>query len=601
MERDSQTLRDLALALSEDERKHLRQRIATSLSLRERDAEGELAAGTSYRSRDEVMRDEIPRLSFWQRLRYFLRRLFSTRSDDHAYVEFRIAEVRRHAIRTMPSLRPMETHSVDASVAGEIWKLYKSAYPIIPLFLDLWRSGGYMQRVIEHLLDRRIPDSKRTLHEFASLEELQEVFHRTERKGDVREHVVRRIDEYVESVPAKVLSELRLGLRPFYYLKQVATYSFNGLFEVFGFDPGVIPPEELPPFKDAPTSAALPLLELLYLALFTSTKLDEDFFIHDEVLERYLALRAEEPDEPDEHHKPLSGEDLSHEVKRFETHLRHLHDACFYTLRNVPLADLIRYYRRDPWMRIRPYVPAIKLEEFYRSSLMISVLSELDKSFADVLKGVVERLRNELFKGDPPAMTYFRAGADLLAGGNHGPRNYAHIQSLTLAFNFFRFIYHGRMQETYRILTRVLPVRQRDSSSDLVTHLSGLEEVYADLEDFDHSFSTESQDGKAYFRVRYGVETDNTLARSYRSQVTQRDRESAALVDRTLEHVRGLAGVTSNLIAGLTDQIRERYASNDTRVNNLDGLDRLLESHEGRLRLFEHLMGHVRAMEATKS
>jgi hypothetical protein len=232
---------------------------------------------------------------------------------------------------------------------------------------------------------------------------------------------------------------------------------------------------------------------------------------------------------------------------------------------------------------------------------MISVLSELDNRFPEVLSGVVDKLRQELFNGDPPPMTYFRTGSDLLASGNLGPQRYSHLGSLTMTFNFFRFVYHGRMQESYRILTRVLPVRQRDSSSDLVTHLSGLEEVYADIEDFDHSFSTESQDGKAYFRIRYGVESDKSLARSYRSQVSQRERESAMLVDRALEHVRGLANVTNSISAGLTDQIRERYASSDTRVNSVDGLDQLLESHEKRLRLFVRLMGHVRAMEARSS
>jgi hypothetical protein len=594
MENSSQTFRDLALALTEDERKQLRQRIATSLSLREKDSEGELATGSAYQSRDEVMKEEIPRLSLMQRVRFFFRRLFSARSDEHAYVEFRVAEVRRRALGVMPALRPMESHSVSASVAVSVWSLYQDAYPAIPLFLDLWRSGGYMQDCIEHLLDQRIPDSRKGLYEFASLEQLQEMFHKTERKGEVRQFVVRQIEQYVHEIPRHLLEELKEGLRPFYFMKQIATFSFNDLFEVFGFDPGVIPPEDTPPFRDAPTSAALPMLELLYLALYTTTKLDSDFPIHDELLAHYLYLSARE-EQPESESSEAREVDESG-IRRLRDHLRGLHGACVQFLKRVPLADMIRFYRRDPWMRIRPYVPAIRLEEFYQSSLMISVLTELDQRFPDVRKGVIERLKAELFQGEPPPMDFFRPGNDLLAAGS-GPQRFTHILSVTLAFNFFRFVYRGRMQETFRILTRILPVRQRDSSSDLVTHISGLEEVHADIEDFDHSFSTESQDGKAYFRVRFGVETDATLARSYRSQVAQRDRESALLVDRTLEHIRGLISVVDLLSSGLTDQIRERYATSDTRANSVDGIDRLLDSHEQKLKLFERLMGHVRAME----
>jgi hypothetical protein len=153
------------------------------------------------------------------------------------------------------------------------------------------------------------------------------------------------------------------------------------------------------------------------------------------------------------------------------------------------------------------------------------------------------------------------------------------------------------MQEMFRILSRILPVRQRDSSSDLATHLAGVDEIFADIEDFDASFSPETEDGKAYFRVRYGVEKDVSLQRSYHNQLLQRDRESGVLVERAVEHLRGLRRVIGSLETSLTDQTRERYAANDPRVNELDGLDQLLATQAQKLDQFNGVIGHIRAME----
>jgi len=153
------------------------------------------------------------------------------------------------------------------------------------------------------------------------------------------------------------------------------------------------------------------------------------------------------------------------------------------------------------------------------------------------------------------------------------------------------------MQDMVRILSRLLPVRQRESSSDLIVHVSGVEEALADIEDFDRTFSPDSDDGKSYYRVRYAVESDITMQRSFRNLVQQRDRDAAGLVDRASEHVEGLARIFATVQQGLTDQTRERYASIDTRVNPVDGLDHLLDEQRERLDRYIRLIRQVRAME----
>ncbi|MFW5783413.1 MAG: DUF5312 family protein [Spirochaetota bacterium] len=601
-ERPSSTFRDLARALSEDERRSLLQRISQSLSLKQPRSDRPFRQVVGEQSRSEVIAHEIAEMGFWQRVRYFIRRLFSAKNEQETYLEFKLAHIRRRARYVCPRLGAIEHHSASATIADRTWELYRVAYPTIPLFHDFWKGGEYWQESVEHLLEQRVPGAKSSLYDLVRLEELQEAFFRNELKGDVRKLVVDRLGEYLQSIPDELLARIKEGLLPFYHLRQIGLFEFNRFFEVFGFNPGIAPPEETPPFRDAPASAALPVLESLYYALHSAGKIDPDFYVHSEIIDRYLEIKERRPDQVGG--AGTDGEERSErEYRRRKTRLeetkegiRELHQTCRSLARAVPFADLIRYYTRDPWLRIKPYVPELNLREFYRSYLMIRLLGELDSRFPEIRRGVADRMTRELFDADPPSMSYFRTGVQITPEKGGFP-TFLHMRSLTVAYSFLRFLYRGRMQEMVRILSRILPVRQRDSSSDLIVHVSGTEAALADIEDFDRSFSPETEDGKAFYHVRYAVESDVTMQRSYRNLVQQRDREAAAIVDKATEHISSLARVFETLERDLTDQVRERYAAADHRVNSLDGLDRLLREQRAKMEKYVSLIRQVRAME----
>ena len=585
----------MALALTEDERKSLLKRIAAGLNLRAV-TDPRYRSAVVDRRRAEVIAREIRSMGFWRRLRFAVRRLFGTRSDDHTYIEFRLTELRRRARSVCPALHPIEPLSIGSAVANQTFGLYRVVYPLIPFFLDLWKGPGYLEESVEHLLSQRIPAARSELHEFVTMEELQDVFLRRELKGEVREFVMARLDAYLEEIPDELLTQLEEGLLPFYFLKPIALFDYRGFFTAFGFDPGIAPPQDTPPFRNAATSAALPVVERLYSALRTAGRLESGFSLHTEILDRYLEMKEREKRSAAEGTADQAYRQRLTRVEELRDQLRALHAAVGMLSRTTPLADLIRYHTRNPWLRIKPYMPRLELREFYRSYLMIRVLGRLDEVFPEVRRGVVDRMTAELFGDDVPSLTYYRAGMQLTPAGG-GYAAFAHMRSLTVAYAFLRSHYSGRMQECLRILSRILPVRQRDSSSDLITHVSGLEEALADIEHFDAGFSTDSDDGKAYLLIRYAVEKDPTMQRSLRNLIQQRDREAAVLVDRTTEHLVGLAAVFDSIQRSLTDQIRERYAEADGRANPVDGLDRLVGEQRRKLDRFMRLIRQTRAME----
>ncbi len=598
--RPTTTFRDLALALSEDERRSLHKRVSNALNLQPQTPKNAFRSAVDDRSRRELIAKEIGSLSIWDRLRFFFRKLLSTHSDEQAYVDFRLAGLRRRAKNICPALAPIEHHTMGPEVARHAWDLYRAAYPVIPVFLDFWRGGSYLQNAVEYLLAQRIPAARSDLYEFATLDELQEMFLRNELKADVRRLVVERLDAYLDEIPSELFRHLEEGLLPFYYLRQLCLFNFNGFFATFGFDPGITPPEQLPPFRESPATAALPGIEGLYYSLYAAAKLETDFYFHTEILDRYLEQKEAESRGGNDGSAESGGEqgyeDRRGHLQSLRDEIYALHAAGKKILRDIPFADLIRYYTHDPWLRITSNVPELKLREFYRSYLMIRVLGRLDEKFPDIRRGVVDRMTHELFDASPPPMSFFREGLQLTPQ-IAGIPGFRHMRSISTSYAFLRHVYRGRLQEMIRNITRILPVRQRDSTNDLALHVSGVEQSIADMDDFDDSFSPDSDDGKSYYRVRYAAEKDVTMQRSLRNVIQQRDRGAAAIVDKCTEHVTGLISALESVHRGLTDQIRERYAEADGRVNAVDGLDNLLEAHLDRLKLFDRLIRQMRAME----
>lgn len=606
------TFRDLALALTDEERKGLLRKVSSALSLH-RDATPAVVPSELSRDRRlELIREEISNLSLFEKLIFWFKKLLSAKSEEDTFVAYKLAGL-RHRLRSA-GLTVVAPHTISEVVAREVWQLYKAAYPLVPIYLDWWREGTYLQEGVEHLLSLRIPGARTDLYDFAGLEELQDTYLQTERKHDVRELVLKRLEEYLTDVPDEVFDHLYQGLLPIYHYRAICLFNYNLFFDVFGFDPGVVPPEDTPPFREAPTTAALAHIEQLYGALYAAARLPKDAYIHSELLDRYLEMKDAEvpeaaatddaPDQPTSAspQAPATPDEESAYRDRQETvdELRAAHrqlgTAAAKLTRRIPFVELVRYYRNDPYYKLLAQVPKIKLKEFYSSYLTIRLLSQVDREFREIRRGVVSRLTKNLFGKEPPPFEYFRPGIQP-ATGLMGLPPFRHMKSLNVMYNFLRLVYHGRMQDMVRILSRILPIRQRDASSELVVHVAGLEDVHDQIRAFDYSFSPESDEGKAFLRIRYAMERDISQQRTYRSIVTQKDRESRALIDRGLEHVKGLERAFDGIRRSATDQLRERYASADSLVSRLDGLDNLLDKQLKQLAIFNRLIRQVIAGE----
>jgi hypothetical protein len=350
---------------------------------------------------------------------------------------------------------------------------------------------------------------------------------------------------------------------------------------------------EKPTFRRASPHGTLALIEELYYGVFSALKVPRKVFVHRELLVDY-ADHAREED------KPRTEQDRQTLVDRLSQDLTEIRTVVERFNQKVPIVDIIRYHRRNPYYRFMAYAPRLNLREFYNNSLRIEVLSALDESFFDIRKGVVERLTREIFGGDIDRFEFLpdSTPAPLRKLGLPSLKN---VRALNVLHAYARGPYTEELQEFLRVLSRMMPTRRKTAASDIVTHSSGLQDVEDKALHLDRAFSPDADSGKLYHRIRYSAEKDPGQHRSFRNLISQTDREIGTLLDQGIEHVEGLRTVLQELSKDVPDALAERYALYDPTNANPDALKLKLAEESDTLYKLETLITQTIIIEEQES
>jgi hypothetical protein len=574
----STRFKELVQALPEQERKDLYRRIIKSLSLDYDRTQHIYPAEVQKTQRAELIRRDMDRMSFSMRFRVWIRRLFTGRDRETCFVDARLATL-RHIIRAA-GLQPGGTpaSSIDPAIADRVFELYRAAYPVIPLFGHLWGRRESMRAIIHRLLATKIPDAKHEPADLLPKSDMEDIFIRTQSKEDIRRELLARLDAYLREIPNEVYAQIETGIVPLYYLRDLCLFDFQSFFQQFGHRPGLAPPTEKPGMRQARAQAALPHLEELYYGIFSALKVPRHFSVHRELLEDF-ADRNEEGGNGDGSDGTGGGgrgttaaQERDAVVDHLSEHLTDLHEAVLRFNARVPLVELIRYYRHDPYYRIMAYSPQVNLREFYNNSMRIEVLSRLDEEFPEIRRGVIDRLIGEIFGGDLPHFHYLPEStpSSLRKLGLPAIKN---VAALNVLYQYIRGPYRRKLQEFVRVLGRMMPARQKELASSLARHSSGLLDVEEKAEHLDGGFSPDADSGKLFHRVRYAAESDPAQHRSYRNLVAQTDREIGALIDEGLGHLEGIRSVIQELSGDVPDVLKDRYSLYDPTAPHRDALE----------------------------
>jgi hypothetical protein len=580
---------ELARALSDKERKALLERIAQSLSMHGDDRRRIIHGELRQERRAELIAADMNRLTVWERFRLWIKRVLSGRADEDVFLKFRLGQARERVRLGDDELVDFKNRVLLAGLPEAIRPLCRGIVETRDFFYVLWKDTDSLRQVLDYLLAKRVPDAKRSLNQFCSSREMQETFRITESRNQLKKLVLDRVSEYVDRIPPSVMEEIEEGLKPLYLLKDLATYDFDDFFVQFQSSEDEARSSGEVHFHGAAGHRVLDRLEDLYLALYSVGRIRGEATIYPEVLNYYLAVRngTIDPANPVEIPESADISTLRNSIMKVVQEARRIRDE-------IPMVDIIRFFRNDPYYRFLAYVPRLKLRDFYYSNLKIEVLQELDQRFHDLRMGALGQMIQEVFPQGLKQFEYFHPEIQS-AIKRAGVGQLLVYRSLQVVHTFISSIYRGGLLEFMRIMGRLMPVRTtRQSGVDLTLSIASLDDVAERLRNFDLSFSPDADDGKTFYRFRHtSSDRDSGQIAAFKALVLQKDRDAGVIIEKFQDQMRALQQAFQAVKRSAHQQLNERYQAFESTLADDRPFDSRLESYTRSLENTEKILNQM--------
>jgi hypothetical protein len=224
--------------------------------------------------------------------------------------------------------------------------------------------------------------------------------------------------------------------------------------------------------------------------------------------------------------------------------------------RRVPLLDLLRYFRRDPYLRLEFSVPRLQLRPAYASLLREHFLAQLAEKLSAVKQNVIERRLHEIFRSEQLLELFYyndRPGFDFR---KLGLPYFAHSRSLMVLYNFLSKIYKGFVQEAIQAANSYIFAGNRIVQTRLMQSAGGLEELEAKIVLLDRSLSPEEEDGRALTAFRSRITTDLSQQKLYRGFIAQKDKEARDLLEQGIDHLQSIKRHFDETVASPVESVK---------------------------------------------
>jgi hypothetical protein len=364
---------------------------------------------------------------------------------------------------------------------------------------------------------------------------MEEIFAQTGQTEEIRKKLSLRLNDYVRTIPETFMLQLEEQIRLHLSLGRLASFPFASFFRYFNCVLGETIDPKYPPFENAPVMLTLDLMEKLHVVFGLLHRSAPDYLYAEEPIAYYLYLRAGLKPGAEGGEERIGTElgQLRADVLALAKQIEDFESA-------VPLLDLLRYFRKDPWYQLAFNPPRLYLKSLYFSTLKTRLSVELEERLGTIKERVIDRKIQELLKGQRiVGFMHYQENPDF-DFRKLGLPFFSSIRSLTLVYNYLQMQFKGAMQEAAQIVSGTALANNRILQSRLAQNISGLEDLEARVVLFDRSLSPDEEDGKQMGRFRFSVATDLLLQKTYRSFVAQKDRDARDLIDKAREFLTGV-------------------------------------------------------------
>jgi len=570
----AKSVQDLAQALSETERKELLDRIQRSLSLNTKQNQVVVRGQTSAEQREHLILEGIHQLGIIQRVHLWVKKLFSSKTLPDIFIDMKLEDTAK-ALVAGNIIEP-KGRIVNIGFPAAVYQLYLMVIPVKRFLNIIWENEQTLRSAVQFVLEQRIPKARSTLYDFIPANEVQDLFETAESKTSIRQELMNRVNQYLDNIPAEIFSELELALMPLYNLRQLCFFEYYDFFRLFQADPASLE-KGTPRFTSAPADKVMGVVEELFYAIHSAKKAVNLDSLPPQLF-KYVQMRRfetekkdttmvrdgmvfamAEPDEPETpKDKEISDAVADEGLRQLRKELKQLQEQLTVCLEKSRIAEVIKYFQNDPYYRILAYSPSINLKDFYLATLRIKLLQGLDEQFVSIRQMVVDNIKKQLFPQGVKELEFFkRFPAGTPRAGLPGFR---YVQSMTLFNSFLVVQYAGQLREVFRMLIKILPNRNRDVGSELLFHSTAVEGLFDKVKALDAAFSPDSDEGKAFIRMKVAMDKDLAQERQYRSFIAQNDKDCRDVLEEGIEHVRALAEALHELSSIPAALLGERFS-----------------------------------------
>ncbi len=574
---------ELSSSLSEAERLELLKKISKSIHVASELEDRVYHKDISKEEREVLISQDMNRISLFRRFLIWLSSVFSGKNAREAFLAFKLKDLKRSIQRISPGVSGFETRNLTAACADAFWGLYQLCVPVREIFRDIFSDPQRLEHALFAAVDLKIPEPKKILTDILSIDEMVGLFGRDGQKEGLKAEILNRISQYVDDLPEAVFSETEDDVLPLYFIRDLIQFPFAAFFHLFKYT--LVPGEEAekPLFQNASAMLALSYLEKMHYAVYTALKVKEKFSIDEDFIACFPFSEGTEAAE-----------------KRYESLVENLHRLIVKVRefsQTMPLADLIRYFAKDPYYKLMLTVPHLYLKDFFISELKIRFLHELDTYIPEIrkryIKGEIEKLfKNRGFINFQNYREYTSVDFRKL-----GLPTFAHIQSLGVLYNYIRYYYREFHQEAVKILEKGVFNQNRIAKDRLTMYSGGFEDIQEKIKAFDFSLSSDSDDGKLFQKLRFSIATDASLQKTYQSLILQKDKQAKSLLTRGSECVAGLRKVFADVLSATGDDVAAQLKTNFFLDTKMQPLSSILKNRVEHLDSFDMLLRQLMKIE----
>jgi hypothetical protein len=591
---------ELSSGLTEIERKELLEKI--NKSMEGSDGEYYIHVDLEEDEKKRLIHEEIGKLSVWKKFLLWVFKTLTGRDRDQVYLTMKIADIKRSVKRTNPGLTGFETRELTVKFIKCVYDLYAVLWPVVEFYHYYVNEPAFKEQIVFGLLTATHEQAKNKLEDFIELEELEEVFAQANGQQGIQNMLSKRFDEYMKSLPGSVFQKLDTEILPIIALKNVALFNYKDLFQYFDYYLPPVIEKKYPVFRGAPAMIVIDHLERLYYSIYYALKNTEhSTAINEQVLSIYVSRKLGIDVGADGKEMERRREEINRETQVLAQNLQALIAEVMKFYSQVPLLDIIKYFRRDPYFRFKFFIPALPLRQIYSQSLRKRLKGEVDAKINEIKDRVIDRKIKELFRdlSLTPFLNLSENSAEYFL--RLSLPFFSRIKSLMLLSNYIKKVYREFIQEVVQLVSAYFFTSNKRNQNRLLQYASSIEELDDKIAHYDRSLSPDEDDGKTLMRLRYNISTDLTHQKLYRSFLADKDRDAQTILEKAVEQFSGFKNLFDEILSGSTEGTQSTLKTIVSYKNRQYTLGQLLQLLAVNVGDFLRLLSQVMEMEKGRS